>query len=102
MPEKNAAETPARDDQPAGRAIPTDRDALLHQAEVAYLTAQSERTLEAYRLKGGGPSFVVIGKRGIRYRRGDVLDWIEARRRQSTGKPAPDNTGGPSPGSAGE
>ena len=35
-----------RADAPAGRIIPQDPDALLYQAEVAYLTAQSERTLE--------------------------------------------------------
>ncbi len=74
---------------PAGRIIPTDPDALLYQAEVAYLTAQSERTLEAYRLKGGGPPFIVIGKRGVRYRRGDVQEWIAARRRRSTSDPGP-------------
>lgn len=78
-----------RADAPAGRIIPQDPDALLYQAEVAYLTAQSERTLEAYRLKGGGPPFIVIGKRGVRYRRGDVQDWITARRRRSTSDPGP-------------
>ena len=78
-----------RTDAPAGRVIPQDPDALLYQAEVAYLTAQSERTLEAYRLKGGGPPFIAIGKRGVRYRRGDVQDWIAARRRRSTSDPGP-------------
>jgi hypothetical protein len=78
-----------RADAPAGRIIPQDPDALLYQAEVAYLTAQSERTLEAYRVKGGGPPFIVIGKRGVRYRRGDVQDWIAARRRRSTSDPGP-------------
>lgn len=76
--------------EPAGRIIPQDPDALLYQAEVAYLTAQSERTLEAYRLKGGGgPPFVVIGKRGVRYRRADVLQWVTERRRRSTSDPSP-------------
>jgi hypothetical protein len=51
-------------------------DALLYQSEALYLTAQSERTLEAYRLKRGGPPFIVIGKRGVHYRRGDLLDRI--------------------------
>jgi hypothetical protein len=78
-----------RADAPAGRIISQDPDALLYQAEVAYLTAQSERTLEAYRLKGGGPPFIVIGKRGVRYRRGDVQDWVAVRRRRSTTDPGP-------------
>lgn len=83
-----------RADAPAGRIIPQDPDALLYQAEVAYLTAQSERTLEAYRLKGGGPPFIVIGKRGVRYRRGDVQDWIATRRRRSTSDPGPTHGAG--------
>lgn len=88
MPDYTAAQTD-RADAPAGRIIPQDPDALLYQAEVAYLTAQSERTLEAYRLRGGGPPFIVIGKRGVRYRRGDVQEWIAARRRRSTSDSGP-------------
>ena len=74
---------------PAGRIIPQDPGALLYQSEALYLTAQSERTLEAYRLKGGGPPFIVIGKRGVHYRRGDLLGWIAAFRRRSTSAPGP-------------
>jgi len=83
-----------RADAPAGRVIPQDPDALLYQAEAAYLTAQSERTLEAYRLKGGGPPFINVGKRGVRYRRGDLLQWIAGRRRRSTSDPGPSDRGG--------
>jgi hypothetical protein len=72
------------EDEPAGRPVPTDADALLHQAEAAYLIGVSPRTMEAWRHRGGGPVFVSISRRAIRYRRGDVLSWIEARRRRST------------------
>jgi hypothetical protein len=82
-----------RADAPAGRVIPQDPDALLYQSEVAYLTAQSGRTLEAYRLRGGGPTYVVVGKSGVRYRRADVLAWIAARRRRSTSDPGPAEDG---------
>ena len=73
-----------RADAPAGRIIPRDPDALLYEGEAAYLTGLSERTLQDYRLRGGGPAFIRIGKRGVRYRRGDLLDWIADRRRTST------------------
>src|SRR5579863_8844079 len=82
-----------RADAPAGRVIPQDRDALLYQSEAAYLTAQSERTLEAYRLKGGGPAYTRVGKRGVRYRRGDLLEWIAGRRRRSTSDHGPEDRG---------
>jgi len=80
-------------DAPSGRVIPQDPDALLFQAEVAYLAGLSTRTLEAFRLHGGGPVFVVLGKRAVRYRRVDVLDWIAAARRRSTSDPGPNADG---------
>ena len=79
-------------DEPAGRPIPEHRDALLYPAEVAFLLGLSVRTLEAARLRGGGVPYIRLGRRAIRYRRCDVLDWIEARCRRSTsdGAPAPE------------
>ena len=74
--------------RPCGRIIPRDPDAMLYGPEAAHLSGQSNRTLEAYRSRGGGPPFVRIG-RAIRYRRGDLLDWLAARRRTSTSDPGP-------------
>jgi len=51
--------------------------------EVALLTGLSPRTLEGLRVSGEGPVFFRI-RRGIRYRRRDVVAWIEARLRRST------------------
>jgi hypothetical protein len=79
-------------DAPSGRVIPQDPDALLFPAEVAYLTGLSLRTLEAFRLRGGGPVFVVLGKRAVRYCRGDVIEWIAAGRRRSTSDPGSSDT----------
>ena len=73
-----------RADAPAGRIIPQDPDALLFQSEAAYLTGLSPRTFEAMRMKGGGPRFIVVGRRAVRYCRRDLMEWIESRRRQST------------------
>jgi predicted DNA-binding transcriptional regulator AlpA len=84
---ENLGSEAARADAPAGRIIPLDPDALLFQSEAAYLTGTSGRTLEAWRLHGGGPPFIALGRRAVRYRRRDLLEWIEARRRRSTSDP---------------
>jgi hypothetical protein len=58
-------------------------DELLTEIEAAQLRRQSVRTLQAERLRGGGCPFVKLG-RSVRYRRLDVLEFIEAKRRLST------------------
>jgi len=87
---KEILDQPNRADAPAGRIIPLDPEALLFQSEAAYLTAASTRTLEAWRLHGGGPPFISLGRRAVRYRRRDLLEWIEGRRRRSTSDPGPE------------
>lgn len=69
---------------PAGRPIPSDSKALLFTAEAAYILGLSPRTLEAMRLKGGGPPFISVTKKAVRYRRSDLDQWIESRCRKST------------------
>jgi hypothetical protein len=64
------------------RALPTDPDALLTTAQAAELLGLSARTLEKWRVTGAGPRFVDMGV--IRYRRRDLLVWVEARLRRST------------------
>ena len=39
---------------------------------------------QARRLRGDGPTFIRISSRAVRYRWGDVLDWLESLRRTST------------------
>jgi len=76
---------PGRADAPAGRIIPTDPDALLFEAETAYLLGQSKRTLADWRMTGGGPDYLRLGRqRGVRYRRRDLIAWMETRKRRST------------------
>lgn len=48
---------------------------LLTQAEAAELLRLSERTLERWRVVGGGPVFCKLGKR-VLYRRADLEKWI--------------------------
>ena len=47
----------------------------------------SPRTLEAYRLRGGGPPYFKAGR--IRYAEADLLAWLESCRRTSTSDPGP-------------
>lgn len=61
----------------------TDPDALLTEAQAADFLSISMRTLQAWRVRGGGPAFIRAG-RAIRYRRRDLLDWIDANTATST------------------
>ncbi len=81
-------------EQPAGRPIPEHPDALLHTAEAALLLGLSPRTLEAFRLRGGGPPYIAVTPKAVRYRRGDLEAWIAARRRVSTSDPGPSGVQG--------
>jgi hypothetical protein len=65
----------------------TRLDVLLTEIEAAQLRRQSVRTLQAERLHGGGCSFVKLG-RSVRYRRSDVLRFIESHVRGSTSEVA--------------
>ncbi len=49
---------------------------LLTEMEVARMLSLSPRTLQGYRYRGGGPAFVRIGARAIRYRTSDLLRWM--------------------------
>lgn len=58
--------------------IPT-APALMTQDQAAAYLAVAPRTLEHWRLKGGGPKFVRMSGRAIRYRKADIDAWIEGR-----------------------
>ncbi len=64
-----------------------DPDMLLTGREAAELLRLSQRTLERYRAAGTGPRYAALG-RAIRYRRGDVLAWVERSARHSTSEAA--------------
>ena len=68
--------------------LPADEPgALLTPPEAARLLHLSERALENWRHRGGGPVFDRVSGRCIRYRRGDLLAWIGERLRVSTSDP---------------
>ncbi len=56
---------------------------LLRQEQAAQFLNVSVRTLEAWRHRGGGPRYVKL-HRCVRYRRADLLDWLDAHARTST------------------
>jgi len=54
-----------------------DPDALLNEAQASDFLNLSIRTLQAWRGRSAGPRYVRTG-RAIRYRRSDLVAWIEA------------------------
>jgi hypothetical protein len=56
---------------------------LLTEDETAKALSLSPRTLEGFRLKGGGPKFVKLGHR-VAYRPADVEAYVAANVRTST------------------
>lgn len=66
--------------------ITAEHDELLTEAEAARLRRQSIRTLQAERLRSDGCPHVKLG-RSVRYRRSDVLKFIEANVRTSIVSP---------------
>jgi hypothetical protein len=62
-------------------------DDLLDSAETAAILGIKINTLEIWRIRGNGPAYVKMGDHArapVRYRRTDVVAWIEQRLRIST------------------
>ena len=47
----------------------------------------TDRTMQKFRQQGGGPRYIVISSRCVRYRRRDLEAWANARLRSSTSDP---------------
>ena len=58
--------------------------ALIDEKAAATFLGLERRTMQGFRQRGGGPGFMRISSRCIRYRRIDLRDWAEARMRSST------------------
>ena len=65
-------------------------DQLLNTPLAAEFLRVSPRSMETWRWKGGGPPYVVLGRKAIRYLKSDLLAWAEAGRRTSTSDPGPE------------
>ncbi|MBI1236323.1 MAG: helix-turn-helix domain-containing protein [Alphaproteobacteria bacterium] len=57
---------------------------LLSETQAAKYLAVSPRTLRNWRTRGGGPKFIKVSNRCIRYSVHDLLDWTEKKTRRST------------------
>lgn len=65
----------------------SEQDELLTSAETAALLSLKNNTLEVWRSKGRGPPFLKLSttpQGPVRYRRSEVLDWLERRSFPST------------------
>ena len=58
-------------------------DGFIDESKAADFLCQSVRTIQKWRVTGFGPNFFKSG-RSIRYRRRELLEWAETRRRQNT------------------
>ena len=60
---------------------------LLLESEAAEELRLSVRTLQRWRVEGGGPPFVRLGRHRIAYRRQDIERWAMARIVANTSEP---------------
>ena len=65
-------------------SISGDPEYVMSQKEVEALLGVSNKFLEAGRANGFGPPFTYVSERVIRYRRGDLIDWLRSRTARST------------------
>jgi len=69
---------------PTSIPLQENPDDLLKPNNAARLLGVSEIWLKKLRLSGGGPKYVRLSERLIRYKRSDLTDWVEARRFSNT------------------
>ncbi len=58
-------------------------EGFIPEGDAADYLCQSVRTIQKWRVTGGGPEFYKFG-RSVRYRRRDLRQWVEDRRRAHT------------------
>jgi predicted DNA-binding transcriptional regulator AlpA len=63
---------------------------LLTEDEAADLIGFTARFLQERRHRGGGPKFVKVSARAVRYRPADLNEWAAERVRTSTSDPGPE------------
>ena len=56
--------------------IPNNTSALVDEKEAASILCYSVRALQNWRHRGGGPLFVKVSSRSVRYRRADLEAWV--------------------------
>lgn len=61
-----------------------DPDYLMTEQQTSELTNVAIQTLRNWRVRGSGPKFIRVSSRAIRYRRRDLMAWVESRLAAST------------------
>lgn len=96
---KNLPANPSPDEAPGGKSpdeAPSPRPAaeyetfwhsLIGEKAAAAFVDQSIRTMQSLRQRGGGPKYVRLSARSIKYRRIDLRAWVEAKLVSSTSDP---------------
>jgi len=51
---------------------------LINEKEAAEFLGYTVRALQNWRIRGGGPKFVKVSARSVRYRFRDLLTWSES------------------------
>ena len=66
---------------------------LLTESEAAAFLNFTPRAMQAWRTRGGGPAYIRVSARAIRYRQEDIDRWLDERRRTSTSDESARTTG---------
>lgn len=64
---------------------------MINETEAADYIGHSKRALQNWRVRGGGPKFIKVSGRSIRYRRLDLNAWAESKLVASTSEAANDS-----------
>ena len=62
---------------------------LIDEKAAALLLGYTVRALQNWRVRGGGPRFVKVSARSVRYRRKDLIEWADSRTVSNTSQPSP-------------
>lgn len=69
------------------RFPPDYLDSLINEKVAAEFLGYTIRALQNWRVRGGGPPFVKVSSRSIRYRRRELIEWSESRMVSHTSDP---------------
>ena len=64
-------------------------DRLIDERAAAEFLGYSPRALQNWRLRGGGPRYISVSLRSVRYRRRDLIAWANQHARSNTSEPRP-------------
>lgn len=59
-------------------------DGLINEFQAAEFIGYTVRALRNWRVRGGGPKFVKVSARSVRYRRRELIEWAEGNLRSHT------------------